>query len=80
MPPKYHPRFLRYVADFFPESFRVEVTLPVDDNGVITIAIATPAGGLAWCETTETQALDIMAMGEIASALKSRVGEPNEYA
>lgn len=78
MLPKYHPRFLRYVADFFPDSFRVLVTLSPDDNEVMTITIATPAGGLAWCETTETQALDIMAMGEMASALKSRVGEPNE--
>ncbi len=78
MLPKYHPRFMRYVADFFPESFRVLVTLTPDDSEVMTITIATPAGGLASCETTETQALDIMAMGEIASALKTRVGEPNE--
>ena len=80
MLPKYHPRFLRYVANFFPESFGVEVTLTPDDNEVMTIAIVTPAGGQAWCETTETQALDIMAMGEIAQTLKTRVGAPNEWA
>ncbi|ONN71075.1 hypothetical protein BVL52_11260 [Pseudomonas oryzihabitans] len=76
MLPKYHARFSRYVADFFPECFRVEVTLTVDDNQVMVINVATPAGRLARCETTETQALDIMAMGEIALALQARVSVP----
>lgn len=74
MLPKYHPRFLHYISGFFPESFRVEVTFTLDDNEVMAIDIATPAGEVARCVTTETQALDVMAMGVIAQELKMRVG------
>lgn len=80
MLPKYHSRFSRYISGFFPESFRVEVTLTLDDNEAMAINIATPAGDLAHCETTETQALDIVAMGEIAQVLKARVGMASEAA
>ncbi|WP_338544743.1 hypothetical protein V6W80_15385 [Pseudomonas benzopyrenica] len=80
MLPKYHSRFLRYISGFFPESLLVEVTLTIDDNEVMAINIATSAGDLAHCETTETQALDIVAMGEIAQVLKARVGMASETA
>lgn len=45
MLPKYHARFSRYISGFFPESFRVEVILTVDDTEAVAIEIATPAGG-----------------------------------
>lgn len=72
--PGHHSRFSRYIADYFPEHFHVDVAFAYGSEEGVLIQIATPAGTVASCETTVVQALDIMAMGDIAELLKMRVG------
>lgn len=67
-------RFLNYVAGYFPEDFHVDVTFAENDERLLIIRIATPKGVLASYETTAVQALDVIAMGDIANVLKTRVG------
>jgi hypothetical protein len=74
MLPQYHARFSNYVAGYFPEDFHVDVAFADHDEGILLIRIATPGGVLASYETTAVQALDVIAMGDIASMLKTRVG------
>lgn len=74
MLPQYHARFSNYVAGYFPEDFHVDVAFADNDEETLLIRIATPGGDLASYETTAVQVLDVMAMGDIATMLKSRVG------
>lgn len=67
-------RFSNYVAGYFPEDFHIDVAFADNDEGMLVIRIATPSGVLASYETTAVQALDVMAMGDIATMLKARVG------
>lgn len=72
--PEHHSRFSRYIADYFPADYHVDVAYASGHKEALLIRIATPEGALASCETTVAQALDIMAMGDIAESLKMRVG------
>lgn len=73
MPLTYRSRYLRYIAGYFPADFQVDVMITpgYEDNLVITIL--APSGLVASHETTATQALDIMAMCDIAEMLKMRL-------
>ncbi len=74
MPPEHRSRFLLYIAGYFPEDFHVDVVIAVGDDEPLLIKIATSRGLLASFETNAAQALDVVAMGDIAQELKRRVG------
>lgn len=74
MLPESHARLLRYIAGYFPEDFHVDVAFTLSDDEMLLIRVASPKGDLASYETTATQVLDIVAMGDIAEILKMRVG------
>lgn len=73
MPPEYQRRFSQYIAGYFPEDFHVAVEFSVGNEEALLIKIATPKGAVASWDTTQAQALDIMAMGSIAELLLARV-------
>lgn len=73
MPPENQRRFAQYIAGYFPEDFHVVVEFSVGHEKTLSIKLATPRGAVASWDTTETQALDIMAMGGIAELLLARV-------
>lgn len=73
MPPENQRHFSQYIAGYFPEDFHVAVEFSVGHEKTLSIKIATPRGAIASWDTTEAQALDIMAMGGIAELLLARV-------
>lgn len=77
MPHQYRSRVSSYVRGFFPEAFRVDVWVALNDDYPLSITITTPEGVSAVYDTTAAQALDIVAMGDIAEQLKRRVGFPD---
>jgi len=74
MLPQYRSRFRSYVKGFFPDAYQVDVWVAASDNYPLSIRIITPEGLKAVYDTTAAQALDIVAMGDIAEQLKRRVG------